>query len=204
MLQIGKARSTTRSQAIKASSLAVGLVPHEDWHHRRRGALSSAGNDHTMKTAPLALLVALAACTARHTDDGGDDGVGGSSTDAGASGFVEESTDEGGGSATSSDGTSAMDGSTGSNPVCVGEPFDVDGWWVSGCCDAPLPEVTCSAWCEVNGFGDCLFLHTTSTGHCEPYGSGINQLGLCDVDLWTYLPPESIDGLVVRCVCDAP
>lgn len=76
-----------------------------------------------------------------------------------------------------------------------------DGHWVGGCCDAPFPEVTCSAWCAANGFGDCLYIQTQQTGICEVYGEGINQLGYCDIDVWEAFPDVSLEGISLRCVC---
>lgn len=136
----------------------------------------------------------------------GDDESGGESSGQGATSTTGETT--GGSSESGSSGETGSSGessgSTGSGE-CVGDPVEMsDGWWISGCCLEPLVETTCADWCAAQGFGECLFVHTTNTGACEPYGTGINQLGVCDENPWETFPTQSLDGLSIRCVCDAP
>lgn len=170
---------------------------------------------------PLALLCGCASIVIFDPDTGGSgDGESGDNRDDESTSSIgatshgdgtSESTTEGmldtdmTSSSSGSGSTSGSEGSTTGGEECTGDPSMMeDGWWVSGCCLSPMQQHTCSDWCSSHGYGPCLFIHTTNTGTCEEYGSGINQVGLCDVDVWSTFPTESLDGLGLRCVCDSP
>jgi hypothetical protein len=158
-------------------------------------------------TASIVLIASCNVIIEIPTDDsGGDESTGRNDNDSSAD---EESSGPG---ATSTTGGNVSSDSSGTDStgevqcdIVLDEPLEIEGDRAITPCytDETFACTTCTEWCETFGTS-CRFVHTTNTGMCEPYGDGINQLGLCDVDIFSTFPTESLEGLVIRCVCDAP
>mgnify|MGYP000160855938 CR=1 FL=1 len=112
---------------------------------------------------------------------------------------------ESSGSGTDADGTTeGLLEAMCTDPMSPGEGDwgQYNGLWHSGCflSEREFGCPSCAAWCEAYDLGACVYVETTLTGACEPFGTGINQLGLCDGNLFVN-PAVYEQGFSMRCVC---
>lgn len=101
------------------------------------------------------------------------------------------------GGSTGNTSSSTSESSTGEPLGCFESEIGDFDLLFSGCCEQPIG--TCSAWCEQQGLGPCVFIGVYETEQCTDEGM---YGGLCEVDPWVYFENDPPAG--IRCACAFP
>lgn len=153
----------------------------------------------TNATAAITLIIAIAATacevgTVTITTGAHDESSGSPETTVEDSTTGVSTSDTEGQTSQASSGATEAESTTGELLGCFQSDLGDFDLRFSGCCEQPIG--TCTAWCEQQGLGPCVFVGVYATAGCADEGM---YGGLCDVDPWEFFPEGPPSG--IRCAC---